>query len=402
MEWIKETLQVPVAGQYDVIVAGGGIAGVSAAAAASRLGKKVLLLEKSVILGGLATLGLINWYEPLCDGRGHQVSYGIAEELLRLSILRGPQDLPAHWQENGAPMDPDGKRCSTHFSPSVFAMALDEWLADAGVQIRLDIQACRPLMEGSRCLGVITESKSGRECFRCGMLVDATGDADLLAQAGLPCRTGVNYLTYAAHGPSAEQARAFSEDGNWLHLRRWRLMGANAVGAGHPEGVRTFEGVTNEDVTEFVLTGRKMLYEKVKSLPPEDQDILALPGMAQFRMTRCLVGAHVLTEADACVHHADSIGTVGDFLRRGPWYEIPYGCLYHPDCDNLLTAGRTVSSEGHGWQVTRVIPSAAVTGQAAGTAAALALDGQCALRDLPIAQLQQTLEAAGVKCHSGL
>ena len=400
MERITQTLEIPVAARYDVIVAGGGIAGVSAAAAAARLGKKVLLLEKSAVLGGLATLGLVSWYEPLCDGKGHQVSYGIAEELLRLAISRGPQDLHPQWAQPGAQIDPDGRRYVTHFSPALFSMALDEWLADAGVDIRLDILACRPLMEGSRCRGVITESKSGCECFLCGMVVDTTGDADLVARAGLPCRTGVNYMTYLAHTTTHEQAEAFTKDGDWLHLHHWVMMGANAVGANHPEGVRTFTGVTNEDVTEFILTGRRMLFDRVKQLPESEQDILTLPGMAQFRMTRCLVGSHVLTEADACVHQADSIGVIGDFLRRGPWYEVPYTCLYHPDCDNMLTAGRTVSAEGHGWQVTRVIPSAAVTGQAAGTAAALALHTGCALRDLPVSALQKALENAGVKCHN--
>lgn len=400
MKYISESQQIPVTGVYDVIVAGGGIAGVSAAVAASRLGQKVLLLEKSVILGGLATSGLINWYEPLCDGCGHQVSYGIAEELLRLSIQIGSHDLHDQWQKHKTPIDPEAKRYATHFSPTLFSLALDEWLEKEKVDIRLDIQACRPLMEGNRCSGIITESKSGREYFSAGMVIDATGDADLLFRAGLPCRTGVNYLTYVAHVTNHEQISAFIQDGSWLHLHRWNLVGANAVGKGHPEGMRTFTGTTNEDVTEFILTGRKLLYQKIKQLPVEEQEILALPGMAQFRMTRCLVGQHVLTEADACMRHENSIGVIGDFLRRGPWYEIPYTCLYHPNCDNLLTAGRTVSADGHGWQVARVIPSAAVTGQAAGTAAALALKQNCSLDRLPVSDLQKALCAAGAKCHA--
>ena len=97
MEHLNESNQVSVAGAYDVIVVGGGIAGVSAALAARRSGCSVLLIEKSVVLGGLATLGFIAIYLPLCDGRGRKVSAGISEELLRLSIKYGYNDLPSEW-----------------------------------------------------------------------------------------------------------------------------------------------------------------------------------------------------------------------------------------------------------------------------------------------------------------
>ena len=90
MEKFIETREVTYKGEYDIIIAGGGIAGVAAALAARRLGSKVLLIEKSVMLGGLATLGLISWYEPLCDGDGRHIIKGISEELLLLSIQYGP------------------------------------------------------------------------------------------------------------------------------------------------------------------------------------------------------------------------------------------------------------------------------------------------------------------------
>lgn len=107
-EYISESLQTPVTYECDVLVAGGGIAGVAAAIAAARQGAKVLLLEKQFMLGGLATAGLITIYLPLCDGRGHQVSFGLAEELLRLSIQYGYEaKYPSAWLEKQAEEQPE-------------------------------------------------------------------------------------------------------------------------------------------------------------------------------------------------------------------------------------------------------------------------------------------------------
>ena len=108
---------------YDIIVVGGGIAGVSAAVSAARLGKNVLLIEKSMNLGGLATRGLISWYEPLCDGTGTQRAGGLAEELLKLATENGFDNLPPDWNghSNNAPRN---DRYSTYFSPTFFSLSL--------------------------------------------------------------------------------------------------------------------------------------------------------------------------------------------------------------------------------------------------------------------------------------
>ena len=102
MNYIEEQGRVPVMGSFDVIVAGGGVAGVSAALAARRQGKSVLIIEKSLMLGGLATLGLINFFVPMCNGRGRQIIFGMAEELLRASIRYGYDSIPEEWK-NGEP-----------------------------------------------------------------------------------------------------------------------------------------------------------------------------------------------------------------------------------------------------------------------------------------------------------
>ena len=127
----KDTRQVSVRESYDVVVVGGGIAGVAAAVSAARNGAKTLLLEKQVNLGGLATVGLISWYEPLCDGEGTQMVCGIGEELIRLSVRYCYEDLPAKWGGRGDNARRDG-RFSSHYSPGVFSLALDGFVRESG------------------------------------------------------------------------------------------------------------------------------------------------------------------------------------------------------------------------------------------------------------------------------
>lgn len=194
MDKLIEKLETSVENGAEVIVVGGGIAGVAAAVAAARSGADVLLLEKGSLLGGLATNGLISWYEPLCDGHGEQLMTGLAEELLRLSIRYGDDTLPRIWKDEARPVDrslispekqhPIGGRYATFFSPTIFQLALDELLKKEGVRIRLDILAARPIMEGSRCTGICCESKSGRQYFPAKIVVDASGDSDMFFRAG--------------------------------------------------------------------------------------------------------------------------------------------------------------------------------------------------------------------------
>ena len=403
MNMLVERLETPIRKSTDVLIVGGGIAGVAAALAARRAGAQVLLLEKQALWGGLATNGLISWYEPLCDGQGHQLMYGLAEELLRLSIRYGDDTLPEIWQDRSIPVEmakvrpekqhPVGGRYGTFFSPTLFQLALDELLLKEGVELRLDIHAALPVVDNGRVMGVVTESKSGRECYPAKVVIDATGDADLFVRAGLPCELGQNYLSLVAHWNDISTKKKA------MDMRRWRACGADLHGVGHPEGYPLTAGVTNEEITRFLLDGRKMLLEKVKGEERTRRDVVALPTMPQLRTTRHLKGAYVLSEKDCRQPRADSIGLAADFERVGDWYEIPFGCLYHPDCANLLAAGRMVSAEGVGWEVTRVIPVCALTGQAAGVAAAQMATGGTAAKDLPVEGLQQALQGQGATLH---
>ena len=398
MEKFIETREVPCIGEYDIIIAGGGIAGVAAALAARRLGSKVLLIEKSVMLGGLATLGLISWYEPLCDGSGRHIIKGISEELLLLSIQYGPDDLPAHWKTEKKG-DSKLRRYATHYSPTIFALVLNDLMSKEGIDVRLDMIASYPIMEQNRCTGLIVESKSGREFFKADVFIDATGDADILYRGGVPCVQGENFLSYVAHGFGPKDVEKYTETKDALRIRRWMACGSNLYGVGHPEGLYKFAGTNNEDVTEFVRMGQQMLFDKIKDEPPKDRDIITIPGMAQYRTTRHIQGEYELTINDEEKHHEDSIGAIGDFRKRHVHYEIPYGCLYNKEFPNMLAAGRIVSASGDGWEVTRVIPVAALTGQVAGTAAHLACTNNQSVADNDISVLQNLLVEQGIMLH---
>lgn len=400
---MRETLDVPVREPAQVLVVGGGVAGVAAAVAARRAGAQVLLMEKAALLGGLATNGLINWYEPLCDGEGRQLMFGLAEELLRLAIRYGDDTLPRVWREDARPVPPervrpekqhpDGGRYATFFSPTLFQLALDELLAAEGVELRLDILAARPVMDGQRCLGVCCESKSGREFYPAAVVVDATGDADLFTRAGAPCELGRNYLSFVAHVcDTAAKPSA-------IRLRRWASRGADLHGTGHPAGYPTVAGVRCEEVTRFLLDGRKLLLDSLRKGERTQRDVVALPAQAQFRTTRRICGAVTLTEAAQGLRCEESIGLACDFERPGDWYEVPWGSLYCAGYPNLLAAGRMISSSGWAWDVTRVIPVCALTGQAAGAAAALALRDGADVGRISVPALQAELSRQGVTLH---
>ncbi len=380
---------------YDVLVAGAGVAGVAAAVAAGRSGQRTALVEKTILVGGLATAGLIYAYTPLCDGRGHQVTYGISEELLHLAVKHGPGGVPPDWQAAG------GSRYSTVFSPATFVLAMDEMLLDAGVEVWLDTLVCLPVMGGDRVAGVEVENKSGRGVLRARCVVDATGDADVAFRAGAPCEEADNWLSLWGLEASLEAAQKAAEQGNGDPLLRCVHVGGSNTGAGHPPGMRKFSGTDGRDVTEFVLEGRRLLREHYEAKQREgvsrhDLFPLALPAMAPFRTTRRIVGRATLADGMAGRHFDDSVGLVADWCRRGEVWEIPYGTLVPQEVTGLLAAGRCISSAGYAWEVTRVIHAAAHIGEIAGVAAALSVQLGTAPDTLDVADVRKELESRGV------
>lgn len=358
--------------EYDVIVVGGGVAGIAASVSAAREGAKVLLLEKQVNLGGLATSGLISWYEPLCDSQGNQVVFGIAEELIKLSVRDCFDSLPIRFggTEKSAPRR---ERYSTRYSPTVFSLALDEYVTDAGVKILFDTYGTYPVMEGNLCTGVITENADGRSFYPAKVVIDATGDASVMYRAGVPCREGENYLSYLVHDIVYDDAKQFLDENKTWAVRNWVNAGSDMLGNGQPEGMPRVKGVTAEEITTFMLVGKRRMLERVRQRDRYSYDIMTIPSMPQFRTIRQIVGDSDFKAINGN-SVPDSIGHTGDFRMAEQYvkniYDVPLSSLYNSKFPNLLAAGRIISAPSHDdWEVSRVIPTCAMTGEAAGKAA---------------------------------
>ncbi len=379
----------------DVVVVGGGIAGVCSAVAAARIGASVLLIEKSVNLGGLATVGLISWYEPLCDGEGKQMLSGLCEELIRLATSCGFDTLPEIWGGE-AGRGTANSRFASNYSPTFFALELDRLVLSSGAELLFDTRATYPVMEDGICKGVIVENVNGRELYPASVVIDATGDATLMHRAGVPCVTGQNYLSYVAHGFDRRDTDRFAESGDLHALRRWIWSGSDMLGNGHPEGMKLFVGDSAEEITEFMLIGKRRMLDKFRGTDKNSRELMMIPAIPQYRTIRRIVGDTVFHGTERDYVFPDAIGSCGDFRRRGYRFTIPYSALYNSGFPNLLAAGRIVSAEGDGWEITRVIPVCALTGEAAGIAAALSAKMELNPASLPYPVLREKLESAGV------
>jgi len=375
--------------EYDVVIAGGGVAGVAAALAASRNNLKVALVEKTVFWGGLATSGMILIYLPLCDGNGTQVTYGISEELLKASIQYGPGKIPAGWT-TGKNLAEEA-RYRVIFSPASLVLAVDELLQAAGVDIWLDTQIIDVKKDGDKIASVYVANKSGIGELSAKTFVDATGDADLAWFAGAECPTGNNAIAFWS---------ILYDKGN---INLGENVALNVWGCSNdPETYGP--GINGKMVSNFIMEGRGKCLDRLKAAyakgrTREDNYPLVIPAMAQFRHTRRINGEFTLNDNMQWQEFEDSIGVVADWRVSGKVWEIPYRSLITKDIPNLIAAGRCISSAGDAWEITRVIPTAALTGEAAGLAAVEAASSGCNVLDVKYQHVQQRMVAAGNQVH---
>ena len=400
----EEARELRVTASTQVLVVGGGIAGVAAAIAAARNGASVTLLEREYGLGGLATLGLIAIYLPLDDGLGEQVIYGLGEELLRMSIIHGCEGAsPKAWLEQSSLEERKKSRFVAQFNPVMFALEMERELRRLGVTILYGSVAVSVVREGDRIAGVVIENKSGRSVVTCDVCVDCSGDADIANLAGAETK-----LHSRGNGLA-----------NWYYYRnsagvKLKMFGLADLpniekrtkgGKSDPYGNVTvaslanmrFSGVDGAELSEAVQEAHRKMYEDIVSEKEKEPGYVpvSMSMIPLVRMSRRIVGEYTMDDSENRVAFKDSIGLTGDWRKPGPCYEIPFRTLYSKKVPNLICAGRIISVTDAMWDITRVIPPCAVTGEAAGMAAAMTND----FPELNVSALQKKLSEQNVRIH---
>lgn len=393
--FLEERINTEVVEEYDVAVCGGGFGGISAALASARMGKKTLLMEKEYILGGLGTAGIVTIYLPLCDGLGHQVSFGIAEELFRLSVKDGAEDrYPENWLDGIGTRGEKDKRFEVRYNPQLFAILAEQLLLENGVDIMYGTYTVDAEVSDGRIRHLICENKSGRQAYRVKSVVDATGDCDIAKFAGAPTDT------YEQGNVLAAWYYSSGKDGYRLNSLGYCEVPEEAMEKTEqvkPLVNRKFSGLDGKEISEQVCMSHLSTYNDVMKKRKNDPELwpVTMATIPQLRMTRKIVGEYELDEAEAHTYFDDSVGMVSDWRRRGPVFEVPFRTLYSSKVKNLICAGRCTSVSQRMWDIMRVIPCCAVTGQAAGIAAAMTDD----FSSLDIKKLQTVLAENGVVLH---
>lgn len=393
--YINEKIKTPITDSCDVLICGGGFAGISAALAAVRQNKKVILLEKSYILGGLGTSGLVTIYLPLCDGFGRQVSFGIAEELFRLSISMGAEDkYPENWLDGKGSKTEKDKRFEVEYNPSLFAILSEQLLVKEGVEILYGTYAVGVSVEDNKISNVIIENKSGRQGIAVKSVVDATGDCDIAKYANAPTED------FKQGNVLAAWYYGLGKNGFHLNMLGFADVPDDQKDENHKDNYlipRRFSGLNGKELSEQTILSHKSTINDIINRRGNDPDLIptSIATIPQIRMTRKIVGEYTLADTEMHKFFRDSIGLVSDWRKRGPVYEVPFRTLYSKEVKNLICAGRCTSVTESMWDIMRVIPCCAVTGEAAGTAAAMTDN----FASLDITILQDKLKKNGVVIH---
>ncbi|MBX5492565.1 MAG: FAD-dependent oxidoreductase [Chloroflexi bacterium] len=427
--------RTPVVREAEVVVLGGGPAGIAAAVAAAREGARTLLVERYGFLGGMGTAALVTNFCGLYAtvyGESRRVVRGIADELLeRLAALDGlnqPQTM-------GVPV------AVQSYDVAAYKCAADDLVLGAGVDLLFHTLAVGAVLDGQRIDALLIESKSGRAAVRGQVFIDCSGDADLAAWAGAPWAKGnahgfLQLPTLMFRLAGVDTARALAEG---LPTLRERMAAAHARGdyqfprlypilrpQAHPGEWRAnmtqvsrqgapIDGTNVEDLTFAEIEGRRQvrLYHRyLRAEVPgfEQAYIQEIATQIGIRETRRIQGLYELTRDDVlgARDFPDAIGVNGwpvevhlpGTVRFEPipgrgYHGLPYRCLVPRGVDNLLVAGRCLSATPEAQASARVSGPCFAMGQAAGTAAVLALRRGQRPAEIDVAALQARLRAQG-------
>jgi hypothetical protein len=430
--------QIPLYGEYEVAVLGGGPAGIAAAVAAARAGRRTLLVERYGFLGGMGTAaGVTNFcgLHANVHGKMHRLVRGIASDLLaRIDHLGGLN----------APHLILGKILAQAYDTAAYKIAADDLLGACKVDILFHALGAGVVMHDERRINaLLVETKAGRRAVRARIFIDCSGDGDLAAWAGAPFEMGDNEggmlypsMMFRLNGIDPEKAgdawrtipalmeaaeargtHKFPRKGAIVRPQRagieWRV---NFTQLKRDDG-SAINGLEPDDLTSGEIDGRRQAvaaYEFLRTVPGfEKSYIVDLPPQLGIRETRRVVGGYMLSGEDVlgCASFEDSIGVngwpmevhvAGDVIFKFPpipesrgFNELPYRMLLPQGVDNLLVAGRCASMTHDGQSAARVSGACFAMGEAAGSAAALALSGNTIPRDIAVEKLQQALQQQG-------
>ncbi|MBV9192735.1 MAG: FAD-dependent oxidoreductase [Solirubrobacterales bacterium] len=434
--------EIPVHASTDVLVVGGGPAGCAAALAARRAGAEVLLVERYNHLGGLSTGGLVIWIDRMSDWSGRLVIAGFAQEVLaRLPDgavagaapeLWGSAEAPevAYWRERQGAFR-DVVTWSPMIDPEWLKHLSTEMLIEAGVRLLLHSWVAEPLLAGREVQGVAFESKQGRRAILAKVVVDASGDLDVCARAGLEfeadAKSGGSGIAHCLNtgwiwaGVDFARWLAFKRDDPGGHRQLMQDAG-DALGfverpvVGWRNDVALFlgprlsgySGVSVSDLTRVEIESRRRMvahldYFRRRAPGFENAWLMLSAAQVGVRHTRRLVGRHKLTSDDwrAGARHADEIGVSPSPSQKFANVSVPYRALVPRDLDNVLVAGRHIACDPQTQAFMREIPQCWLTGQAAGVAAALAVGRAVPTAEVDVAELQQELRRQGVYLQDG-
>jgi ribulose 1,5-bisphosphate synthetase/thiazole synthase len=381
---IQPQRQLPVLAETDVLVVGGGSAGIVAAIAARRAGAKVTIVERYGHFGGLWTGGLVLTILGHIAQGPKQVCQGIGEEMMRRLD-----------KMNGAIINR-----KPGSNPIVDAEAVKylmvEMIEEAEVQVFLHCWGVEAVTLNNSLCGAVFESKSGRQAILAKVIIDATGDGDIFAAAGAQFEHRSHNVGLASRIGNLDRVDKTKTTDTERPKRLGSatpVRGVNWVNLTGPE----VDGLDLATLTRMEINHRKYIWnkmQKIRNIPGYDKVYLmeTAPQLG-VRITRILNGLKTVKVDDIknSTKYPDVIGVGGaSHAEHGEW-QIPYGALIPQTVDNVIAAGRCISCDLRMADLVRLIPNCFVTGHAAGVAAAVTVRDRCKPCDADITEIQKIL-----------